>query len=55
MRGVPSALERRIEVFWLGRLRGGGRNASGFERGDGCEGRDVKGGRRDSTFRNGFL
>lgn len=42
----------RIGVFWLG-WEGG--NGSGFEMGDGCERRDVKGGKRDPTFRNGFL
>lgn len=47
--GVPPTLVRRIGVFWLGG------DGSGFEMGDGCEGRDVKGGKRDATFRNGFL
>jgi hypothetical protein len=50
--GIPPTLERRIGVFWLGGWRGSG---YGFEMGDGCEGKDVKGGKRDPTFRNGFL
>jgi hypothetical protein len=41
------------ELGFSGSGRGGG---SGFEMGDGCEGRDVKGGKGgDPTFRNGFL
>jgi hypothetical protein len=50
--GVPPTLERRIGVFWL---VGGGGAGCGFEMVDGREGRDVKGGKRDPTFRNGFL